>query len=331
MEGLYDTNANNFYANQYHQNAAAMAAFYLNGRTSNNTPSTNLLPLKNDYSEVNSFQFGSNVNYSNINSPSNIQKPSPYFTLTPPLSISSNLSSTPSSCSSTSSINTSSTNDYLTRHNNSQVLYNQNFQYQQHSPIDHTNNHMMINQANNSMQSRNRTQNTTKDHSLTFSTSTPSNSNESNQSNQQASFETSSDMDSDNSKMIKSPKRQVDNNFNHVKTTSFITPSLMSIEVCQRRKRRQRTQFSKYQLGELEKLFQSTRYPDIYCREDLSARIGIPESRIQVWFKNRRSKIRKDEKSDVEHNLINSNSRYNSGEDYSDEHHYDSSITSGQE
>ena len=70
------------------------------------------------------------------------------------------------------------------------------------------------------------------------------------------------------------------------------------IKACQRRKRRQRTQFSKYQLNELEKLFQMTRYPDIYCREDLSVRIAIPESRIQVWFKNRRSKIRKDEKYD---------------------------------
>ena len=322
MEALYDTNSNNFYANHYHQNAAAMAAFYLNGRT-NSTASTSssLITSKNEYNDLNSFQFGSN--YSNINSPNNHQKSTPYFTLTPPLSISSNLSSTPSSCSSTSSINASSTNEYLTRHTNSQMIYNQHYQYQQHSPIDHSSHHIM-NQSSNLIQSRNRIE--PKDHSLSFTTSTPSNSNES--TSQQTSFETSSDMENETSKLVKSPSRQVDTGFT-VKNTSFITPSLMSIEVCQRRKRRQRTQFSKYQLGELEKLFHSTRYPDIYCREDLSARIGIPESRIQVWFKNRRSKIRKDEKTDIEQNLMNPNSRYNDGEDYNDEHHYDGSITTG--
>ena len=58
---------------------------------------------------------------------------------------------------------------------------------------------------------------------------------------------------------------------------------------------------------ELENLFTLTRYPDICRREELSARIGVPESRIQVWFKNRRSKVRKVSKDPIDTNDNNTN------------------------
>ncbi|XP_035244471.1 LOW QUALITY PROTEIN: homeobox protein ANF-1-like [Anguilla anguilla] len=57
--------------------------------------------------------------------------------------------------------------------------------------------------------------------------------------------------------------------------------------------RRPRTAFTGTQIELLESVFQVNSYPGIDVREELAQRLDLDEDRIQIWFQNRRAKLKR--------------------------------------
>lgn len=62
-------------------------------------------------------------------------------------------------------------------------------------------------------------------------------------------------------------------------------------EQIQGRARQHRTSYSCSQLHIPIKAFMSNPYPGIDSRQQLAKEIGVPESRVQIWFQNQRSRL----------------------------------------
>ncbi|XP_069141697.1 intestine-specific homeobox-like [Argopecten irradians] len=76
-------------------------------------------------------------------------------------------------------------------------------------------------------------------------------------------------------------------------TSSPEPPAVVTPESTQSAKTKKRTNYSPSQVQALEKVFHENPYPDSERMEEMSRDLGIAESKIKVWFQNKRARWRK--------------------------------------
>ena len=94
---------------------------------------------------------------------------------------------------------------------------------------------------------------------------------------------------------------------------------------------RYRTSFEPAQLDSLERLFEKTHYPDVYVREEVAEQLGLTETKVQIWFQNRRAKFRRNEKLCQASSAQRALSTTNTESSLKTHHHYNASLRQNQQ